>query len=87
MKDVIEFTDKPQKGQTWRVGKLNCQHCKTYSMNVIIPIDKKSFERYDEHVKACQDLNRLENMDSSLQTPEILEQIKKNKEKIVRGYN
>jgi hypothetical protein len=87
MKDVIEFTDKPQKGQTWRVGKLNCQHCKTYSMNVIIPIDKKSFERFDEHVHACQDLIRLEKIDSSLKTPEILDQIKKNKENITRGYN
>jgi len=56
-------------------------------MNVIIPIDKKSFERYDEHVMACKDLDRLEGMDDSLKTPQILEQIKKNKEKIVRGYN
>jgi hypothetical protein len=87
MKDVIEFTDKPQKGQTWRVGKLNCQHCKKYSMNVIIPIDKKSFERFDEHVHVCQDLTRLENMDISLKTPEILKQIEKHKDMIVRGYN
>jgi hypothetical protein len=56
-------------------------------MNVIIPIDKKSFERFDEHVHACQDLNRLEKMDVSLKTPEILEQIEKNKDRIVRGYN
>jgi hypothetical protein len=54
-------------------------------MNVIIPIDKKSFERYDEHANACADIKRLEAMNS--ENPQILEQIKKNKEKIVRGYN
>jgi hypothetical protein len=56
-------------------------------MNVIIPIDKKSFERYEEHANTCADIKRLEGMDVSLKTPEILEQIKKNKEKIIRGYN
>jgi len=56
-------------------------------MNVIVPIDKKAFEKYDEHVNACVDLTRLQNMEDSLKTPEILEQIEKNKERIVRGYN
>lgn len=87
MNPIFKFTDKPRKLQSYRVGKLHCPFCKTYSMNVIVPIDKKSFERYDEHVNACKDLDRLESMDDSLKTPQILEQIKKNKEKIVRGYN
>jgi hypothetical protein len=87
MNPVIEFTDKPRKMQSYRVGKISCPHCKTYSMNVIIPIDKKSFERFDEHANVCQDLTRLENMDASLKTPEILKQISDFKDKMVRGYN
>lgn len=87
MKNVIEFTDKPRKMQSYRVGKLNCPHCKIYSMSVIIPIDKKSFDRFDEHQMACESLNRLENMESSLKTPEILKQIQTFKDVIIRGYN
>jgi hypothetical protein len=87
MNPIFKFTDKAKKMQSYRVGKLSCPHCKTYSMDVIIPIDKKSFERYDEHAMACKDLSVLENMDDSLKTPQVLEQIEKNKEKIVRGYN
>jgi hypothetical protein len=87
MNPVFKFTDKPRKMQSYRVGKLHCPHCETYSMDVIIPIDKKSFERYDEHANACKDLSRLESMDDSLKTPEILDQINKNKEKITLGYN
>jgi hypothetical protein len=87
MNPIIKFKDKPRKLQTYRVGTLNCPHCKEFSINVIIPIDKKSFEKYDEHANVCKDLKSLEDMDDSLKTPQILEQIKKNKEKIIRGYN
>ena len=85
MNPVFNFTDKARKMQSYRVGKLSCPHCETYSMDVIIPIDKKSFERYDEHANACADIKRLEAMNS--ENPQILEQIEKNKEKIIRGYN
>jgi len=87
MKPTFKFTDKPRKLQSYRVGELHCPNCEYYKMNVIVPIDKKAFEKYDEHVNACVDLTRLQNMEDSLKTPEILEQIEKNKERIVRGYN
>ena len=87
MSPVFKFTDKAKKMQTYRVGKLECSTCDYFSMDITIPVDKKSFDRYDDHVSECKSLKELESMDDSLKTPQILEQIRKNKEKIIRGYN
>ena len=85
MSPVFKFTDKAKKMQTYRLGKLECSTCDYFSMDITIPIDKKSFDKYDEHANACKDLKSLESLNSD--NPQILEQIEKNKEKIIRGYN
>jgi hypothetical protein len=36
-----------------KVGYLECKICKNYSLAVMIPFNKKTMDKFDEHVVAC----------------------------------
>lgn len=74
------------KLKNYRVGQLSCSHC-DYKMDIVIPFGLKTMNLFDEHTNACADLKRINAMDDSLKTPQIIEQIAKLKEVITLGYN
>jgi hypothetical protein len=36
-----------------KVGSLDCKICKKYSLAVTIPFNKKTMDKFDEHVQLC----------------------------------
>lgn len=84
---MINYTEKAKTGSKTRMGFLECKNCNMYRQVITVPIDKKAFDRYDEHLFACSSLKSLKAMDDSLKTPEILEQISKFEDVITLGYN
>jgi hypothetical protein len=56
-------------------------------MDIVIPFGLKTMNLFDEHTNACADLKRINAMDDSLKTPQIVEQIKKLEKVITLGYN
>ena len=74
------------KLQNYRLGQLSCPNCE-YKMDIRIPFGLKTMNRFDEHTNACSDLKSIKQMDDSLKTPEIIEQIEKLEEAITLGYN
>jgi hypothetical protein len=84
---MINYTEKAKTGQTTRMGFLECKTCNNYKQTVTVPIDKKNFDRFDDHVFACSSLTNLKLLPDSDKTPEILEQISKFQDVITLGYN
>lgn len=61
----------------YNLGVLNCDICKKYQVDVTVPFDLSTAHKFEDHVSACSSLKRLNDMDDSLKTPEILDEIKK----------
>jgi len=36
-----------------KIGYLECKMCKSYSLEILIPINKKTMDKFDEHVQVC----------------------------------
>ena len=87
MNNVIEFGDRAMVLQNYQLGKMICRVCNNYTQDVSIPLNKKTMDKFEDHKLACESLRRLNDMDESLKTPAIWDQIKKFQEVITSGYN
>ena len=87
MRPVIKFDDKAVRGQSTRLGVMICHICNKYKQHVVIPLNKKTMDKFEEHKNACSSLAALKAMDESLKTPAILERISDLEEVITLGYN